>query len=101
MNEILRIQDLPPCSRCGDGLIVTTAGMSQTDEAGQPITLELCESCDADKPAAAALLAFFAEGGGHDVSRSSEGARLLMEWTKEGMADHGWSWVETPRPSPN
>lgn len=101
MNEILRIQDLPPCSRCGGDLVVTTAGMSQTDQAGQPITLGLCESCDAGKPAAAALLAFFAEGGGHDASRSAEGASLLMEWMKEGMAGHGWSWVEAPSPSLN
>ncbi|MFD6751192.1 DUF6300 family protein [Streptomyces anthocyanicus] len=100
MNEILRIQDLPPCSRCGGDLVVTVARM-KPNASEQPIELELCESCDADKPAAAALLAFFTEGGGHDASRSAEGASLLMEWTKEGMAEHGWSWVERPSPSLN
>ncbi|MFF8534248.1 DUF6300 family protein [Streptomyces sp. NPDC015532] len=51
--------------------------------------------CDANQPAAAALIRFFTEGGGHDTSRSAEGAQLLMEWTKEGMAAHGWYWAKT------
>ncbi|MET8038757.1 DUF6300 family protein [Streptomyces sp. NPDC005345] len=101
MREIVRSQDLPSCSRCGGDRLLTTPRMPMKDASGQPIELELCEVCDADKPAAAALIAFFTEGGGHDVSRSTEGARLLMEWTKEGMADHGWSWVERPSPSLN
>lgn len=33
---------------------------------------------------------FFANAGGHDESRVQEAAHLLVEWTKESMAAHGW-----------
>jgi hypothetical protein len=46
-------------------------------------------------PAASALVDFFATGGCHDLARSEEGARPLLEGTKEGMAAHGWRWAET------
>ncbi|MFE1775994.1 DUF6300 family protein [Streptomyces sp. NPDC059008] len=49
-----------------------------------------CAACGADKPAVGALLRWFAEGGGRDATRAEEGARLLMEWTKDYMAGHGW-----------
>ncbi|WP_443061427.1 DUF6300 family protein [Streptomyces sp. NBC_00414] len=58
---------------------------------------ELCKVCDTDKPAAAAVIGFFTSGGGHDLSRAEEGSRLMIEWTREGMAAHGWHWEETPR----
>lgn len=83
---------LPACSRCRADLI-TSAVMPQDDDAGRPIHLELCRSCDADKPAAGPLLRWFATGGGHDPSRAQEGVRLMLEWTKEGMAEHGWYWA--------
>ncbi|MFJ9590400.1 DUF6300 family protein [Streptomyces acidicola] len=51
--------------------------MPKDDEDGRPIHLELCEACDADKPAAGALIRFFTEGRGQDVSRAEEGARQL------------------------
>ncbi|MFJ3229223.1 DUF6300 family protein [Streptomyces sp. NPDC086783] len=95
MSQIVRSKELPGCSRCGQETVLTTAAMPKKDAFGQRIVLELCKACDADKPAAAALVDYFATGGGHDPARSQEGARLLMEWTKEGMAAHGWHWVET------
>ncbi|MFI2352908.1 DUF6300 family protein [Streptomyces sp. NPDC019443] len=70
----------------------------------------MCSSCDTEKPAAGALLRWFATGGGHDMSRVHEGADLLMAWTREGMAEHGWSWIarepddehsEPARPTPD
>lgn len=70
--------------------------MPKTDSYGRAIRLELCKVCDADKPAASAVIRFFATGGGHDTGRADEGARLMMEWTKEGMAAYGWSWQEGP-----
>ncbi|WP_432190647.1 DUF6300 family protein [Streptomyces sp. Tue6028] len=96
MSQIVRSQELPLCSRCGGDHLLTTATMPMKDAFGQPIELELCKKCDADQPAAAALVRFFTEGGGHDLSRSKEGAQLLMEWTKEGMAVHGWYWEQRP-----
>ncbi|MET9913546.1 DUF6300 family protein [Streptomyces sp. NPDC006476] len=48
------------------------------------------------RPAAGALVRFFTGGGGQDVSRAEEGARLLWDWTQEGMAVPGWFWEETP-----
>lgn len=86
---------LPQCSRCR-GALITSAVMPQDDEHGRPIHLELCAACDADQRAGGALIRFIADGGGRDVTRAQEGARLLMEWTKEGMATHGWYWQETP-----
>lgn len=69
--------------------------MPQDDENGRPIHLELCAACDADKPAAGALIRFFADGG-HDAGRPRECARLLLEWTKEAMAAHGWGRQAPP-----
>ncbi|MFI5690046.1 DUF6300 family protein, partial [Streptomyces sp. NPDC051636] len=67
----------------------------QDDEHGRPIHLELCPACDAGdvgRPVAGLLVQWFANGGGHDASRAAEGAHLLLEWTKECMAAHGWYW---------
>jgi hypothetical protein len=100
MHRVELSDKLPPCSRCG-GKVITSVVMPQDDAAGRPIQLQLCSSCDADKPAAGALLRWFATGGGHDLSRADEGARLLLEWTKEGMGEHGWYWSEsTPDDAP-
>ena len=82
----------PPCSRCGRAPL-TSAVMPQRDAAGRPIRLELCPACGDDRPAATALLDWFAANGGLDPSRAAEGARLLMAWTQEGMAAYGWGWV--------
>lgn len=90
---------LPQCSRCR-GDLITSVVMPQNDAEGRPIHLELCAACDADKPAPGALLRWFAEGGGRDTTRAEEGARLLMEWTKEGMAGHGWFFQESPTVEP-
>ncbi|MEV5238472.1 DUF6300 family protein [Streptomyces cinnamoneus] len=65
----------------------------------------MCRSCDADKPAASALLRFFGEGSGRNTTRGGTGtaaerARLLMEWAKEGMAEHGWVQPDLPDPHP-
>ncbi|WP_327320541.1 DUF6300 family protein [Streptomyces sp. NBC_01235] len=65
----------------------------QDDEHGRPIHLELCPVCDTgdvNRPAAGLLVQRFANDGGHDESRVKEGSHLLMEWTKECMAAHGW-----------
>ncbi|MET8680006.1 DUF6300 family protein [Streptomyces sp. NPDC004647] len=86
---------LPQCSRCR-GDLITSAVTPKDDAYGRPIHLELCAACDAEKPAAKALLRFLAETGGRDETRAEECARLLMQWTKEGMAAHGWYWQETP-----
>ncbi|MEV6397397.1 DUF6300 family protein [Streptomyces sp. NPDC051907] len=91
MTRVELAERLPSCSRCG-GRLITSAVMPQEDDEGFPIHLELCSACDAGKPAAGALLAWFATGGGHDMSRVQEGAELLVEWTKEGMGEHGWDW---------
>lgn len=97
--ELLRLSDrLPQCSRCRGDLIMSGVA-PQDDEHGRPIHLELCPVCDTgdvDRPAAGLLVQWFANDGGHDVSRVQEGAHLLMEFTKECMAAHGWYWQETP-----
>ncbi|MFI2429748.1 DUF6300 family protein [Streptomyces sp. NPDC018955] len=89
---------LPQCSRCGGDLIMSGVA-PQDDKGGRPVHLELCPSCDAadvDRPAAGLLVQFFADGGGHDDSRTQEAVHLLMEWTKECMAAHGWRLLEMP-----
>ncbi|MER6375912.1 DUF6300 family protein [Streptomyces mirabilis] len=89
---------LPRCSRCRGDLIISSVA-PQDDEHGRPIHLELCALCDTgdvDRPAAGVLVQFFADRGGHDMTRADEGAQLLMEWTKECMATHGWYWQEKP-----
>ncbi|MCX4564691.1 DUF6300 family protein [Streptomyces phaeochromogenes] len=97
MNQVVRSQTLPACSRCHGDHLLTMADMPKTDAYGRRIRLELCKVCDADKPAAAAVIRFFTTGGGHDLSRAEEGSRLMTEWTREGMAAYGWHWEETPR----
>ncbi|MGW0730834.1 DUF6300 family protein [Streptomyces mirabilis] len=90
----LEISDLlPHCSRCGGDLTVSVVA-PKNDTAGRPIHLQLCTPCDGEKQAAGALLFWFASGGGHDTERSEEGARLLLEWTREAMAEYGWYWQE-------
>ncbi|MFI1400412.1 DUF6300 family protein [Streptomyces sp. NPDC020681] len=89
MTRVELAENLPSCSRCG-GPLISSAVMPQEDENGFPIHLELCASCDVGKPAACALLAWFGTGGGYDMARVEEGADLFVEWTKEGMAAHGW-----------
>lgn len=97
MNQIARSQTLPVCSRCHADELMTVADMPKNDATGRRIRLELCKVCDADKPAASAVIGFFASGGGHDLSRAEEGSRLMIEWTREGMAAYGWYWSETSR----
>ncbi|WP_432020920.1 DUF6300 family protein [Streptomyces sp. 1222.5] len=101
--ELLRFSDrLPQCSRCRGDLIMSGVA-PQDDEDGRPIHLELCPVCDTgdvDRPAAGLLVQWFANDGGHDVSRVQEGAHLLMEFTKECMVAHGWYWQETPPDQP-
>ncbi|MFI9214375.1 DUF6300 family protein [Streptomyces sp. NPDC053253] len=72
---------LPRCSRCRADLIVSAVA-PEDDEQGRPIHLELCAVCDtgdADRPAAGFLVQWFTDGGGKDASRAQEGAHLLME----------------------
>jgi len=93
---------IPPCTRC-DGQLTMSAVAPQTDRHGQPIRLELCPSCDTgntDRPAAGLLLQFLANGGGHDETRVGEAAHLMMEWTKECMAVHGWYPMDVPPDHP-
>ncbi|MFD8262137.1 DUF6300 family protein [Streptomyces griseoluteus] len=101
--ELLRFSDrLPQCSRCRGDLIMSDVA-PQHDEHGRPIHLELCPVCDTgdvDRPAAGLLVQWFANDGGHDVSRVQEGVHLLMEFTNECMAVHGWHWQETPPDQP-
>ena len=92
MVRIELSSNLPRCSRCR-GELTSSVVMPQEDTFGRPIHLELCAGCDAEKPAAGALLRFLADGGGKDPARAPEGARLLLEWQKEGMAVHGWAWA--------
>lgn len=87
-----RSEQLPPCSRCR-GELMMSAVAPQTDRHGRPIHLELCYSCDTgnvDRPAAGLFLQFFADGGGHDLSRTQEATHLLKEWIEECLAAHGW-----------
>ncbi|MEU2069948.1 DUF6300 family protein [Streptomyces anulatus] len=84
MARVVTSDRLPQCSRClGDPL--TSIVMPQNDEPGRPIHLELYAACDADRPAAGALIRYFADGRGRDATRA-----------KEGMAAHGWFWEEKP-----
>ncbi|WP_208105507.1 DUF6300 family protein [Streptomyces sp. GC420] len=92
MVHVEEADRLPPCSRCGGGLL-TSAVMPQEDESGRPIHLELCPECDVGESAAGALLEFFESGAGHDIDRAAEGAALLTAWAHEGMATHGWLYV--------
>ncbi|MFE5093794.1 DUF6300 family protein [Streptomyces sp. NPDC056638] len=62
--------------------------------------MKLYVACAADRVTADALLRWFAEGGGRDVTRAEDAARALMEWTEEHMAEHGWSWQESPAVEP-
>jgi hypothetical protein len=95
-------EQLLPCSRCR-GALLMSAVAPQKDELGRPIHLELCPRCDTgniDRPAAGMLIQFFTDGGGHDDSRVREAAHLVMEWTKECMAVHGWYLADTPPDRP-
>ncbi|MFF0189333.1 DUF6300 family protein [Streptomyces sp. NPDC005244] len=91
MHSLETSDRLPPCSRCGGELLVSCIA-PKNDAVGRPIHLQLCSPCDGEKPAAGALLFWFASGGGHDMERGDEGGRCLLEWTKEAMAEHGWHW---------
>ncbi|MEV0695485.1 DUF6300 family protein [Streptomyces sp. NPDC050388] len=89
---------LPQCSRCGGDLIMSGVA-PQDDQDGPPIHWEPCPSCDAedaDRPAAGLFVQFFADGAGHDASRTREAAHLLTEWTQEGMTAHGRRLLEMP-----
>ncbi|MGW4559248.1 DUF6300 family protein [Streptomyces sp. NPDC004365] len=82
-----------------DAEVSISAVMPQDDDQGWPTHLELCTSCDlgdATRPAAGILVQFFADGGGHDESRSQEATQLLTEWTREAMAAHRWYWHKKP-----
>ncbi len=98
MVRVVTSDRLPQCSRCR-GDLLTSIVMPQNDEHGRPIHLELCPACDADRSAAGALIRYFADGRGRDATRAREGALLVMEWTKEGMAAHGWFWEDKPSAS--
>ncbi|MER7983323.1 DUF6300 family protein [Streptomyces sp. NPDC095817] len=93
MIPVLRTQDLPLCSRCGDDRLITSATTVKKDAAGQLIQLELCTRCDAAKPAAAALITFITTGGADDLSRCTNRGPLTIAWMKESMAAHGWHWA--------
>src|SRR5690606_19890445 len=101
--ELLRFSGrLPQCSRCLGDLIMSGVA-PQNDKHGRLIHLELCPACDTgdvDRPAVGPFLLWFADGGGHDESRVKEGAHLLMEWTKECMAAHGWYQQDAPPDQP-
>ncbi len=47
--------------------LLTMADMPKSDAYGRRMRLELCKTCDADNPAAAAVIGFFTTGGGHDI----------------------------------
>ncbi|MFD5848119.1 DUF6300 family protein [Streptomyces chartreusis] len=100
---LLRFSDrLPQCSRCrGDVLMSGVA--PQDDEHGAadpPGAVPGCDTGDVDRPAAGLLVQWFADNGGYDESRVKEGSHLLMEWTKECMAAHGWYLQDTPPDQP-
>lgn len=102
MATVERSEHLPPCSRCG-GRLMMSADAPQTDKHGQPIRLELCPTCDTgnlERPAAGLLLQFLANGAGHDETRAREAAHLILEWTKECMAAHGWYLEDAPPEQP-
>ncbi|MET9499543.1 DUF6300 family protein [Streptomyces sp. NPDC006552] len=94
MPRVERTHRLPQCSPCRGDLILSAVA-PKNDADGRPIHLQLCAACDtgdATRPAAGILVQFFTEGGGHDTARAAEGARLMVDWTKECMAGHGWHW---------
>ncbi|WP_328698030.1 DUF6300 family protein [Streptomyces sp. NBC_00342] len=95
MAQVVISDRLPLCSRCR-GALLTSIVMPQNDEHGRPIHLELCAACDSDRPAAGTVSRFFVNGHGRDTARAKQGALLVMEWTKEGMAAHGWFWEQKP-----
>lgn len=91
----LELKDhLPQCSRCRGNLIMSAVA-PENDAEGWPIHLELCPRCDSadcSRPHAGILVQFFIDGGGRDTERAAEGAQLLIEWTKECLAAHGYRW---------
>lgn len=100
MNQVVREENLPSCSRCGKDRLLTTADMPMKDAFGRPIRLELCKDCDAHKRPAAELIRFFSDGQ-VDADRGKEAADLMMEWTRAEMAAYGWYWSPKAEPSPN
>ncbi|WP_391858964.1 DUF6300 family protein [Streptomyces rhizosphaerihabitans] len=69
--------------------------MLKKDTGGLPILPELCRDCDADKPAAAALIRFFTA----DVAATSAAPRRRpaphgVDEGRHGRARHGRYWAE-------
>ena len=74
-----------PCSRCGEDLLLHWNGPIVTGVQW----MELCADCDAERPAAGALIRWH-----HDPDRDPKALPQLFEdWESETMHAHGWSRV--------
>lgn len=85
---------LPDCSRCG-GRIIVNGATPLRDSFGRPIVLELCPSCDAEKPAAGALIRWFQSGAPADPAyrAGKRDAQRFQAWQEEALAPYGYRWM--------
>ena len=79
--------DQPACPHCGTSALLAAQvphGWDNPDGTATKgtITTLLCERCDADKPAAAALITYFHVHGQIDAGTVGEAAALIQEWVE-------------------
>ncbi|WP_143659728.1 DUF6300 family protein [Streptomyces pharetrae] len=78
---------LRPCSRCGDDLLLRWNG-----PLGTGVWMELCPACDAERPAASALIRWH-----RDPDRDPKALpKLFEDWETETMHAQGWARAEQP-----
>jgi hypothetical protein len=88
---IARTGPPPACPRCGgEGLLSATVPAhwpgGQDAAAGDTREVVLCPRCDADDPAAAPLVLFFAVHGEITAATTEEFAVLLRRWASQQRA---------------
>jgi SAM-dependent methyltransferase len=79
------VQPLRPCSRCGGDLLLQWNGPW-----GTGVWMELCPACDAERPAARALIRWHRDPGRDPKALP----KLFEDWETETMHAHGWSRAE-------
>jgi Family of unknown function (DUF6300) len=91
-RRVVRVDHLPPCTRCGGDLIMR-AHMSP---AAGSVLLELCPRCSTT-PVGRALIEAIRQARLDDRAvRRSKVARLILAWQREVMAEHGYQPVDPP-----
>ena len=79
------------CTRCGHQLLAG-GGDPLVDLQGRPFIAELCETCDAERPAAAAFIRCIRAGAGAprgpwDPGLEAEARRMRAEWNRAWAAE--------------